>query len=63
MCSGAFCRLDHVVFGSSRTTIGDIFIDRTGEQIHILLHDTNIAPQALQCKLLNILTIQQDLSF
>ena len=29
------------------TSIGDIFIDRTGEQIHILLHDTDIAPQAL----------------
>ena len=63
MCSGAFCRLDHVFFGSSRTSIGDIFINRTGEQIYILLHDTDIAPQALQRKMLDILTVQQDLSF
>ena len=47
MSPGTLCRIDHIFFRSPGTSISDIFIDRTGEKIHILLYDTDIAPQTL----------------
>ena len=44
---GIFRRLDYFLTGRSRLSIRNILIDRTGKQIYVLLHHTDLAAKAL----------------
>ncbi len=62
MCPCKLCRPDNFFAIGSGFSVGNIFIHRAGKQIHILLYHTDAAAQALQGKMADIFSVQEDFS-
>ena len=57
-----FCCFDDFFFCRIRLAIGNVVADGTGEEVDILLNDTDLASKTLQCKRADILSVYCDAS-
>ena len=46
--------------GGAGLAVGDVLRHRATEQVHVLLHDTDILPQALQGDPADVLPVNED---
>ena len=63
MGASPLCSLDYFIPGRILPAVGNVFINRPGKKVNILLHHTDILPQALYRIMVNILPVQADFTF
>ena len=57
-----FCCFDNLFFCRIWFTVGNVVADGTGEEVDILLNDTDLASKTLQGKRADILSVYRDAS-
>ena len=57
-----FCGSNDFLSGRTRLAVTDIFINRTGKQIDILLYDSDVIAQTLECDFFDIVPVDINIS-